>query len=85
MPPPGPPPFRGSDPNRDYQLLASDDAEAAQQAGKQLSASRLFSLARQEVWPLAAGSFALLVGAAAQVGAGALWLAGCMPEQSGPG
>ena len=80
--PPGPPPFRGGDPNRDYQLLASDDAEA-QQAGKQLSASRLFGLARQEVWPLAAGSLVLLIGAAAQVGAGALRVVGCMLTRLG--
>lgn len=68
MPPPrhawGP-----GDPNRDYQLLAGDDAEAQQRDGraKQVAAGRLFRLAREEAWTLALASLVLLVASVGQV------------------
>lgn len=69
MPPPPPPGFGPSDPNRDYQLLAGDEAEAeaAQQPRKHAAAGRLFALASGEVLPLCAGTLLLLVSAVAQI------------------
>jgi hypothetical protein len=66
MPPPPPPWVRG-DPNRDYQLLPADDAEAAAQQAKPVAPGRLFQLARPELWRLAVASLFLLAGSLGQV------------------
>jgi hypothetical protein len=65
MPRPGGFRMRG-DPNRDYQLLAGDDAEA-QEAAKAVRPGRLLSLARDEAWVLTLASLVLLVASVGQV------------------
>lgn len=66
MPPPPPGFGPHTNPNRDYQLLAGDEAEAEQHAS-QVSAGRLFRLASGEAWVLCGATLLLLVASLAQI------------------